>query len=48
MTSNEKQHGAEAQLRQQKDPAKIPVQLDSKGREVFVKVRGDFWKDQSL
>lgn len=37
MTSNEKQHGAEAQLRQQKDPAKIPVQLDSKGREVFVK-----------
>lgn len=32
------QHDAEQQLGQEKDPAEIPVQLNDKGQEVFVKV----------
>jgi hypothetical protein len=32
------QHGAEQELGQEKNPAEIPVQLNDKGQEVFVKV----------
>lgn len=38
MLSSEGQHGAEQQLQQDKDPTKIPVQLNKEGEEVFVKV----------